>query len=159
MKRKVSQISHLIYLKLTPSNPNKVELVDNLVLTAELRESRLVPFLSSMYDSLLLRAEKPHLGIPRYALNEVTCQFSAYRSTSRSPASLASASLLSSTQTGTDTSARVSSSRGSTVSSPPASRKAVGSFTTFLTSTPTGRSRRRTSGPSFPMSRWSKFSN
>jgi len=71
MKSTASSVKNSVFLKVTHSHPGKVEVVDSLVITPAIKDKLLLPFLSSMYKSLLLRAEKSHLGVPRYALNEV----------------------------------------------------------------------------------------
>ncbi len=68
-------INASVLLKVVLNDPYRVELVDNLVMTPAIKTKVLVPYLASLYDSLVLRGEKPHLGVPRYALNEVSLLF------------------------------------------------------------------------------------
>lgn len=71
MKKDLPFINNSVFLKVSMSNPSKVEIVDGLVVTKVVKDELLLPYLSSLYNSLTLRSDKPQLGVPRFALNEV----------------------------------------------------------------------------------------
>ena len=71
MEKKSIVINASIMMKVGLNDPYRIELVDNLALTPAIKAKLLLPYLSSLFDSLTLRAEKPQSGVPRYALNEV----------------------------------------------------------------------------------------
>ena len=71
MEKNLLVINSSVLLKVVINDPYRVELVDNLAITPAIKTKVLMPYLGSLFDSLALRGEKPQLGVPRYALNEV----------------------------------------------------------------------------------------
>lgn len=58
-----------------PKNDNKgmqvIELVDNMEIPEKLKETMLLPYLKSIYESLILRTNEKDKGLPLYAFVEV----------------------------------------------------------------------------------------
>ena len=71
MKKELPTINNSVFLKVSMSNPSKVEIVDSLVITQVVKDELLMPYLASLFNSLTMRSDKPQLGVPRFALNEV----------------------------------------------------------------------------------------
>lgn len=65
------QVNPTVCLKVGLKTPEQVELIDSLVVTPAIKENLLLPYLSSLFEGLVLRAASPSLGVPRYALTEV----------------------------------------------------------------------------------------
>jgi hypothetical protein len=65
------KINPSVFLKVELKEPDKIQFVDNLVITPMITEKLLNPYINKLFETLSLRSETPHLGIPRYALNEV----------------------------------------------------------------------------------------
>ena len=72
MEKSQLVVNTSVLLKIPLNHPDKVELVDGLQATPLVKAKVLVPYLSNLYQSLTLRSEKTTLGVPRYALNEVS---------------------------------------------------------------------------------------
>ena len=78
MEKSYTAFNASLFLKASATDPYRVELQDNMVVTPTLKSTLLVPYLSSLFESLLLRAVKPQSGIPRYAVNEVSLIITLY---------------------------------------------------------------------------------
>jgi len=72
MKKSQIAINPSVSLRISLDTPNNVEVVDNLFISPEVRETVLNPYVDSLYESLILRTVKPANGVPRYAMNEVS---------------------------------------------------------------------------------------
>jgi len=64
-------VNPTLSLKIEANSPNYIELIDNFTITPDIKEKLLMPYVSSLYKNLSLRASDSSLGIPRYAFNEV----------------------------------------------------------------------------------------
>jgi len=71
MEKNLLKINPSVILKVEANNPSKVELVDHLYITQEVKTKALTPYLESLFKSLSFRGDKLLTGIPHYALNEV----------------------------------------------------------------------------------------
>jgi hypothetical protein len=65
-------INTSLLLNVAIDDPYKVELVDNLIISSEIKSFVLTPYLNSLFTSLALSESKK---IPRYIFNEVTQSF------------------------------------------------------------------------------------
>lgn len=73
MEKNSITINSSILLKVGVKDPYKVELVDNLSITPELKEKALLPYLKQLFDDLSFQEEGKTAKVPRHALNEVSC--------------------------------------------------------------------------------------
>lgn len=71
MEKGSLKINPSVFLRVAADNPSKVELVDYLCITPDIKAKALVPYLESLFKSLSFRGDKLLTGVPRYALNEV----------------------------------------------------------------------------------------
>lgn len=71
MERSSVTINSSILLKVGVKDPYKVELVDNLSITPELKEKALVPYLNRLFGDLSFQEEGKTPKVPRHSLNEV----------------------------------------------------------------------------------------
>lgn len=71
MEKSLLTINSSVFLRLAADDPSKVELVDQLRITPEIKTKALTPYLESLFKSLSFRGDKLLTGVPRYALNEV----------------------------------------------------------------------------------------
>ena len=71
MKKSQLLLNSTVSLRISPDNPNKVEIVDNLIITSEMREAVLVPYIESLCKSLASRSKHPSHGVPRSVITEV----------------------------------------------------------------------------------------
>jgi len=71
MEVKQLVINPAVLLKVDINNPYKVELVDNLLMTPAIREETLLPFISSLLESLSDNKNCADPAVTRYVLNEV----------------------------------------------------------------------------------------
>lgn len=72
MEKNSITINSSILLKVGVKDPYKVELVDNLSITPELKEKALLPYLSQLFDDLSFQEEGKTARVPRHSLNEVS---------------------------------------------------------------------------------------
>ena len=71
MSKKQLVINPTVLLKVSVNDPYKVELVDNLIITASIKEIALIPFITSLLESLSKKKKTEDPMIPRYVLNKV----------------------------------------------------------------------------------------
>lgn len=71
MDKNLLIVNSSVFLRVALDDPYKVELVDNLRITPEIKTKALTPYLESLFNSLSFRGDKLLTGVPRYALNEV----------------------------------------------------------------------------------------
>ncbi len=78
MKKQKLTVDPSISLRISLDNPNRVEIVDNFVLTTEIVSTVLTPYITSLYESLALRAggNLPD-GVPKHIISEVFLFFYA----------------------------------------------------------------------------------
>ena len=60
-----------VTIKLLPEETDKFELVDYMEITESFKKTYLVPYLTSLWESLSSRSLHPVQGIPRFAFIEV----------------------------------------------------------------------------------------
>jgi len=72
MKKNAITINTSILLKLEANDPYKVELVDNLSITPEIKERILLPYLTRLFDDISFQEERKSPKVARYSLNEVS---------------------------------------------------------------------------------------
>ena len=64
-------INSSVLLKVVLNDPYKVELVDNLIISPELKAKALIPYLNTLFNDLSHKEETKEPKVPRYELSQV----------------------------------------------------------------------------------------
>lgn len=71
MEAITSGLNPAVNLKISAEQTDKLELIDNLEISAVFKSQNLIPYLTSLWESLSARSLNPQEGLPKFAFTEV----------------------------------------------------------------------------------------
>lgn len=71
MKEVPTGLNHSVNLKISPEQSDRLEMIDNLEISAAFKSSHLIPYLSSLWESLVVRSKNSQEGLPKFVFTDV----------------------------------------------------------------------------------------